>query len=112
MKKIEAIIRHSKLDEVQQLLLAHEFIGMTSSEVMGFGRQCGQSEIYRGIEYVVDFIPKVLLEVIVLDEQLQSVLEIIQSAARSGETGDGKIFISDIREVAPIRASESGEIAL
>ena len=108
MKKIEAIIKPFKLDEVKQAL-AHEGIqGMTVYEVKGFGRQRGHTEVYRGAEYVVDFLPKVKIELLVSDDKAVACAEVIQSMARSGKIGDGKIFISTIDDVIRIRTGEHG----
>ena len=96
MKKIEAIIKPFKLDEVKEALQELGLQGMTVLEAKGFGRQKGQTELYRGAEYVVDFLPKIKIEVVVSDEQLRGAGEAIQTAARTGRSGDGKIFISDV----------------
>jgi len=112
MKKIEAIIRHFKLDEVKDALVDHGFAGITVTEVKGFGRQRGHTETYRGTEYAVDFIPKILVEVAVPDDRLQLALDTITSAARTGEVGDGKLVVTDLSDVIRIRTSEHGEIAL
>ena len=112
MKKIEAIIRHFKLDEVKDALVDHGFAGITVTEVKGFGRQRGHTETYRGTEYAVDFIPKILVEVAVPDDRLQLALDTITSAARTGEVGDGKLVVTDLSDVIRIRTSEQGEIAL
>ena len=108
MKKIEAIIKPFKLDEVKEALQDLGIQGMTVLEAKGFGRQKGQTELYRGAEYVVDFLPKLKIEVVVGDDQLQPALEAIQTAARTGRIGDGKIFVSDIIDVVRIRTGESG----
>ena len=112
MKKIEAIIRHSKLEEVSDSLADRGFDALTVTEVRGFGRQCGQSEIYRGVEYVVDFIPKIMIEVVVHDDEVQAVLDTVSTVARCGDIGDGKIFVSDVSHAVRIRNAERGEIAL
>ncbi len=112
MKKIEAIIKPFKLDEVKEALQELGMQGMTVLEAKGFGRQKGQTELYRGAEYVVDFLPKIKIEVVVSDDQLQPALEAIQGAARTGRIGDGKIFVSDIAEAIRIRTGESGSAAL
>ena len=112
MKKIEAIIRHFKLEEVKNALSDQNVHGMTITEVRGFGRQKGHKETYRGTEYTVDFVPKVKLEVVVTDGQLQQTLDTIMRAAQTGQIGDGKIFVSDLANTVRIRTGESGEDAL
>ena len=112
MKKVEAIIKPFKLDEVKEALQDLGVQGMTVLEAKGYGRQKGHTELYRGAEYVVDFLPKIKVEVVVADNQLASVLEVIQTAARTGRIGDGKIFVSDIIEVIRIRTGESGSTAI
>ena len=112
MKKIEAIIRHFKLEEVKNALSEQNVHGMTITEVRGFGRQKGHKETYRGTEYTVDFVPKVKLEVVVTDSQLQQTLDIILRAAQTGQIGDGKIFVADLANTIRIRTGESGEDAL
>ena len=112
MKKIEAIIRHFKLEEVKDALTAVGVQGMTVSEVRGFGRQKGHKEQYRGAEYTVDFLPKAKMEVVVSDDQLQRVIETILRTARTGQIGDGKIFVTDLVEMTRIRTGETGEGAL
>ena len=112
MKKIEAVIKPFKLDEVKQALQKIGIQGMTVSEVKGFGRQKGHTELYRGAEYVVDFIPKVKLEVVVDDGQMQQVIEAIVGAARTGKIGDGKIFVQQLTEVLRIRTGETGKAAV
>ena len=112
MKKIEAVIKPFKLDEVKEALQALGLQGMTVIEAKGFGRQKGQTELYRGAEYVVDFLPKIKIEVVVADDQLSSAVEAVQHAARTGRIGDGKIFISDIIEVVRIRTGETGANAI
>ena len=107
MKKIEAIIRPFKLDEVKIALVNAGIVGMTVSEVRGFGRQKGQTERYRGSEYTVEFLQKLLLEVVVEDDKVDLVVDKIISAARTGEIGDGKIFISPVERVVRIRTGES-----
>ncbi|NOX27599.1 MAG: P-II family nitrogen regulator [Gammaproteobacteria bacterium] len=106
MKKIEAIIKPFKLDEVREGLSAVGITGMTVTESKGFGRQKGHTELYRGAEYVVDFIPKVKIEVVVTDEQLDSALEVITNEARTGKIGDGKIFVLPVEKVVRIRTGE------
>ena len=112
MKKIEAIIRHFKLEEVKDALNALGVKGMTVTEVRGFGRQKGHTELYRGAEYVVDFLPKVKLEVAVSDEMMDQAVEAIENAARTGKIGDGKIFVTAVEQVVRIRTGETGESAL
>src|SRR6478752_1716797 len=102
MKKIEAIIRHFKLEDVKNALTQEGVMGMTVSEVRGFGRQKGHVEMYRGTEYAVDFVPKVKLELAVADSQLQATLNTIMRAAQTGQIGDGKIFVSDLANVLRI----------
>ena len=112
MKKIETIIKPFKLDEVKKTLNEAGITGMTVLEVKGFGRQKGHTEVYRGAEYVVDFIPKVKIEVAVNDELVPAVVERILTAARTGKIGDGKIFVFDLEEVIRIRTGERGKEAL
>jgi nitrogen regulatory protein P-II 1 len=112
MKKIEAIIRHFKLDDVKDALNRNGIKGMTVTEVSGFGRQKGHSEMYRGAEYVVDFIPKIKIEVVVPAESVAKVIETICDTARTGNVGDGKIFVSDLMDVVRIRTGEKGEPAI
>lgn len=112
MKKIEAIIKPFKLDEVKDALQEAGIQGITVVEAKGFGRQKGHTELYRGAEYVVDFLPKVKLEVVVADNLLAGAIEAIKGAAETGRIGDGKIFISDISEAIRIRTGETGDEAL
>ena len=112
MKKIEAIIKPFKLDEVKEALQEMGVQGMTVIEAKGYGRQKGHTELYRGAEYVVDFLPKIKIEVVITDDQLPAALEAVTSAARTGRIGDGKIFISEILDVLRIRTGESGESAV
>jgi len=112
MKKVEAIIKPFKLDEVKESLSSIGVQGMTVSEVKGFGRQKGHTELYRGAEYVVDFLPKVKLEIIVRDEQVAEVVETIEKAAKTGRIGDGKIFISAVEDAIRIRTGETGSNAI
>jgi nitrogen regulatory protein P-II 1 len=112
MKKVEAIVRHFKLEDVKNALAARGVKGMTVTEVRGFGRQKGKTEVYRGAEYTVDFVPKIKLEVVVLDSEVPSVVETIAQAARTGQVGDGKIFVSSLENVVRIRTSETGEGAI
>ena len=112
MKKIEAVIKPFKLDEVKEALQEMGVQGMTVLEAKGYGRQKGHTELYRGAEYVVDFLPKIKVEVVVDDGQLAGALEAIQNAARTGRIGDGKIFVSEIVDVVRIRTGESGAQAI
>ncbi len=112
MKKVEAIIKPFKLDEVKEALNEIGIQGITVSEVKGFGRQKGHTELYRGAEYVVDFIPKIKMEIIVSDEIVTKVVETIEQAAKTGRIGDGKIFVTSVEEVVRIRTGERGEDAL
>ncbi len=112
MKKIEAIIKPFKLDEVKEALQAVGLQGITVTEAKGFGRQKGHTELYRGAEYVVDFLPKVKIEVVIDDALVDKAVEAIQAAARTGRIGDGKIFISTIEQAIRIRTGESGTEAL
>ncbi|CUW44483.1 nitrogen regulatory protein P-II [Brucella vulpis] len=112
MKKIEAIIKPFKLDEVKEALQEVGLQGITVIEAKGFGRQKGHTELYRGAEYVVGFLPKVKVEVIVADETVDSAIEAIRKAAQTGRIGDGKIFVSNIEEVIRIRTGESGVDAI
>ena len=112
MKKIEAIIRPHKLDEVREALLEAGFRGMTILEVKGVGRQKGHTEVYRGSEYQVDFLPKIKLELVVTDSRLDEALGIILKVAKTGQVGDGKIFVLPAEEVIRVRTEESGEEAL
>jgi nitrogen regulatory protein PII len=112
MKKVMAVIKPFKLDEVKEALAEIGVEGMTVSEVKGFGRQKGHTEVYRGAEYVVDFLPKVKLELIVSDETAPRAVEAIQRGANTGKIGDGKIFVMDVPEVIRIRTGETGEAAI
>ncbi len=112
MKKVEAIIKPFKLDEVKESLNEIGIQGITISEVKGFGRQKGHTELYRGAEYVVDFIPKIKIEIIVADSILPQVVESIEKSAKTGRIGDGKIFVTNVEEVIRIRTGETGEDAL
>jgi nitrogen regulatory protein P-II 1 len=112
MKKVEAIIKPFKLDDVKEALQAVGVQGMTVTEAKGFGRQKGHTELYRGAEYVVDFLPKLKLEIVVTNEQLDGALDAIQKAARTGKIGDGKIFVSDVAQVIRIRTGEAGAQAI
>ncbi|MEJ2645056.1 MAG: P-II family nitrogen regulator [Gammaproteobacteria bacterium] len=112
MKKIEAIIKPFKLDDVREALSEIGITGMTAIEVKGFGRQKGHTELYRGAEYVVDFLPKVKLEVVVSDEQVDRCIESITEAARTGKIGDGKIFVTSVDKVVRIRTGEEDLAAI
>ncbi len=112
MKRVEPIIRHHRLEDVKNELAASGVAGMTVSEVRGFGRQRGRKETYRGVEYVVDFVPKVRVEVIVPEDLVHEVVDIIIRAARTGCVGDGKIFVTDLAEVIRIRTGVAGAEAL
>ena len=112
MKQITAIIKPFKLDEVREALAEVGVTGLTVTEVKGFGRQKGHTELYRGAEYVVDFLPKVKIEVVVRDEQVEPAIDSIVKAARTGKIGDGKIFVTSVEQVIRIRNSETGEAAV
>ena len=112
MKQITAIIKPFKLDEVRESLAAVGVSGLTVTEVKGFGRQKGHTELYRGAEYVVDFLPKVKIEAAVSDDLVERVIEAIEGAARTGKIGDGKIFVYDLEQVVRIRTGETGKEAL
>jgi nitrogen regulatory protein P-II 2 len=112
MKMVTAIIKPFKLDEVREALSAIGVQGITVTEVKGFGRQKGHTELYRGAEYVVDFLPKVKVEAAIKDDQLDQVIEAIEKSASTGKIGDGKIFVSEITQVIRIRTGETGEDAL
>ena len=112
MKKIEAIIKPFKLEEVKENLGLIGIQGMTVVEVKGFGRQKGHTELYRGAEYIVDFLPKVKIEIVVSDDDLDKAVESIQNAAKTGRIGDGKIFVTNLDQVVRIRTGEDGEKAL
>ena len=112
MKKIEAVIRHFKLEDVKNALSAKNVQGMTVTEVRGFGRQKGHKEMYRGAEYTVDFLPKVKIEVVVADSQADTVIAAIVGTSRTGNVGDGKIFVTQLADVVRIRTGETGEAAL
>ena len=112
MKKIEAIIKPFKLDDVKQALSEVGLQGMTISEVKGYGRQKGHKEIYRGAEYLVDFIPKIKIEIVVPSDRVDSVIETIRKAANTGKIGDGKIFVLPIEQVVRVRTGERGEEAI
>ena len=112
MKKVEAVIKPFKLDEVKDALQEIGVQGMTVTEARGYGRQKGHTELYRGAEYVIDFLPKVKIELIIADDQLDRVVEAIASTARSGRIGDGKIFVTDVEDVIRIRTGERGPQAI
>jgi nitrogen regulatory protein P-II 1 len=112
MKKIEAIIKPFKLEEVKDALGAVGIEGMTVSEVKGFGRQKGHTEIYRGSEYTVDFLPKVKIEIVISDESLDSAVAAIVKAAKTGKIGDGKVFVSNVEDAIRIRTEEKGKAAV
>jgi len=112
MKKVEAIIKPFKLDEVREALSALGVSGLTVTEVKGFGRQKGHTELYRGAEYVVDFLPKVKVELVVADSMVDAALEAIVKAARTSKIGDGKIFVTAVEQVIRIRTGETGEDAI
>jgi nitrogen regulatory protein P-II 1 len=112
MRKVEAIIKPFKLDEVKEALNEVGIQGITVGEVKGFGRQKGHTELYRGAEYVVDFIPKIKMEIIVADDMATRVVEVIAESARTGRIGDGKIFVTQVDEVVRIRTGETGDDAL
>lgn len=112
MKKIEAVIKPFKLDEVREALSEMGVTGLTVTEVKGFGRQKGHTELYRGAEYVVDFLPKVKIEVIIADSLVEQVIDTIVKAARTGKIGDGKIFVTAVEQVVRIRTGETGESAV
>jgi nitrogen regulatory protein P-II 1 len=112
MKKVEAIIRHYKLEDVKNALCESDILGMTVSEVRGFGRQRGHTETYRGTEYTVDFLPKVKLEIVVSDEDVTKALDLITRVAKTDKIGDGKIFVTDLCEVIRIRTGETGSEAI
>ncbi len=112
MKKIEAIIKPFKLDEVKEALSELQINGMTVSEVKGFGRQKGHTEVYRGAEYVVDFIPKIKLEIVIMEDMVEKVIEAIISSVKTGKIGDGKIFVTPIETVCRIRTGERDKDAI
>jgi nitrogen regulatory protein P-II 1 len=112
MKKIEAIIKPFKLEEVKDALAGLEIAGMTVNEVKGYGRQQGHSELYRGAEYVVDFLPKIRIEIVVADEIVDTVISTIVDAAKTGKIGDGKIFVTNVEKVVRIRTGEENEDAI
>ena len=112
MKRIEAVVRHFKLEDVKSAMTEAGVQGMTVSEVRGFGRQKGHKETYRGAEYIVDFMPKVKIEVVVSDDNVDKVVDAVVNSARTGQVGDGKIFITNVEKVIRIRTSEEDESAI
>ncbi len=112
MKKIEAIVKPFKLDEVRETLSEIGVNGLTVTEVKGFGRQKGHTELYRGAEYVVDFLPKIKIELVIADEMVEAAMDAIVRSARTGKIGDGKIFVTSIEQVVRIRTGETGEAAI
>ncbi|MFV2066448.1 MAG: P-II family nitrogen regulator [Pirellulales bacterium] len=112
MKKIEAIVRHHKVEDVKEALVKLGHHGMTITEVRGFGRQRGQTETYRGAEYRVDFVPKIKIEVVVADGDVEQVVGAITEAARTGQVGDGKIFVGNLADAVRIRTGETGDATL
>ena len=112
MKKIEAVIKPFKLDEVREALSDMGVTGLTVTEVKGFGRQKGHTELYRGAEYVVDFLPKIKLEIVVADQDVEAAIEAIIKASRTGKIGDGKIFVFPVEQVVRIRTGETNESAI
>lgn len=110
MKKIEAIVRHHKLEEVKDALSAKGVTGMTITEVRGFGRQKGHTEVYRGTEYTVDFVPKVKIEIVVDDGKLATIIDTVVKAAQTGQVGDGKIFVYDLQDAIRIRTAETSTL--
>ncbi len=112
MKKVEAVIKPFKLDDVREALSEVGITGMTATEVKGFGRQKGHTELYRGSEYVVDFLPKMMLTLVVNDDQVDRCVEVITSAARTGKIGDGKIFVTSVEKVVRIRTGEQDQDAI
>ena len=112
MKKVEAIVRHYKLEDIKNALNQAGIQGMTATEVRGFGRQRGHKETYRGAEYTVDFLPKVKLEIVVTDADVQRAIDTIVNTARTGQIGDGKIFVTPLAEIIRIRTGETGQAAI
>lgn len=112
MKKIEAIIRPSKLDKVNDALCTYGFIGLTMTQVVGCGKQKGHTRVYRGVEYTAQLIPKVKIEILVMDNLVEEIIQVITKEGRRGETGDGKIFVSDMKNAYRIRTGANGEQAL
>lgn len=112
MKKIEVIVKPYKLDQIKDTLASFNIFGMTISEVKGFGQQKGHTELYRGAEYQVGFIPKIKIEIVIVDEKLDEVVNAIRVAARTGKVGDGKIFVLPVKQTIRIRTGEKGDIAI
>ena len=112
MKKIEAVVRHFKLEDVKSAITEAGVHGMTVTEVRGFGRQKGHKETYRGAEYIVDFMPKVKIEIVVGDDELDKVVDAVVNSARTGQVGDGKIFVSNVEKIIRIRTGELDESAI
>jgi nitrogen regulatory protein P-II 1 len=112
MKKIEAVVRHFKLEDVKSAITEAGVQGMTVTEVRGFGRQKGHKETYRGAEYIVDFMPKVKIEIVVGDDELEKVVDAVVNSARTGQVGDGKIFVSNVEKIIRIRTGELDESAI
>ena len=112
MKKIEAIIKPFKLEDVKEKLAENEIKGLTVTEIKGYGRQKGHTELYRGAEYSIDFLPKIKIEVVVTDDKVESVIDTVTEAAKTGKIGDGKIFVTEVESVVRIRTGETGEDAL
>ena len=112
MKKIEAIIKPFKLEDVKEKLAEKDFKGLTVTEIKGYGRQKGHTELYRGAEYSIDFLPKIKIEVVVTDDKVESVIDTVTEAAKTGKIGDGKIFVTEVESVVRIRTGETGEDAL
>ena len=112
MKKIEAIIKPFKLEDVKEKLAEKEIEGLTVTEIKGYGRQKGHTELYRGAEYSIDFLPKIKIEVVVTDNKVESVIDTVTEAAKTGKIGDGKIFVTEVESVVRIRTGETGEDAL
>ena len=112
MKLISAIIKPFKLEEVREALLDYGVEGLTITEVKGFGRQKGHTELYRGAEYIVDFLPKVKIEIVLADDKVETAIEAIQTAAKTGRIGDGKIFVIDLEQAIRIRTGEKGNLAV
>ena len=112
MKKIEAIIKPIKLEDVKETLAEKDIKGLTVTEIKGYGRQKGHTELYRGAEYSIDFLPKIKIEVVVTDDKVESVIDTVTEAAKTGKIGDGKIFVTEVESVVRIRTGETGEDAL
>ena len=112
MKKIEAIIKPFKLEDVKEKLSENDIKGLTVTEIKGYGRQKGHTELYRGAEYSIDFLPKIKIEVVVPDEKVEAVIDTVTDAAKTGKIGDGKIFVTEVESVVRIRTGETGESAL